>query len=49
MGGREEVRKFGKFSHSGRVKGKLFMNDDLLCVSSCKTDSANISGHVVNI
>lgn len=28
--------------------GKLFMNDDLLCVSSCKTDFAHISGHIFN-
>ena len=36
--------KFGKFSHSGRVTGKLStcINDD-----SCKTGSA-YTGHVVN-
>ena len=39
--------KFGKFSHSGRVTGKLFITDDLLRVRSCKTGSAYISGHVV--
>ena len=38
---------FGKFSHLGRVTGKLFMNDDL-CVHFCKTSSAHISGRVVN-
>ena len=40
--------KFGKFSHSGRVTGKLCMNDDLLCVHSCRTGSAYLSGHMVN-
>ena len=36
--GREEVRKFGKFSHSGRVTGTL---------STCKTGSA-YTGRMVN-
>ena len=35
--------KFGKFNHSGRVAGKLFMNDDLLCVSSFEIGSAHLS------
>ena len=33
--------KFGKFSHSGRVTGKLCVADDLLCVRSCKPGSAD--------
>ena len=34
--------KFSKFSHSGRVTGKLFacITNDLLCVCSCKTGFA---------
>ena len=40
--------KFGKFSHLGRVTGKLSpITDDLLCVRSCNTGSA-YTGHVVN-
>ena len=39
--------KFGKFSHSGRVSGKLCIAEDLLCVRSCKLGSANICGCVV--
>ena len=48
MGGGQRKGKFGKFNHSRRVMSKLFMNDDLLCASSCETGSAHISGHVVN-
>ena len=40
---REEVRKFGKFSHSGRVMGKSSCITD----DSCKTGSA-YTGRVVN-
>ena len=42
--GREE-----KFSHSGRVTGKLSIciTHDLLCVHSCKTGSA-YTGRMVN-
>ena len=40
--------KFGKFSHSGRVTGKLCIVGDLLCVRSCKLGSANISGGVID-
>ena len=34
--------KLGKFSHSGRVTGKVSacITNDLLCVRSCKTGSA---------
>ena len=39
--------KFGEFSHSGRVTGKISITDDLLCVCLYKT-SAYISGDVVN-
>ena len=34
--------KFGKFSHSGRVMGKLCADGDLLCACSCNLGSANI-------
>ena len=46
LGGREE---FGKFSHSGRVTGKLSTctTNDLLCVHSCKPGSA-YTGRMVN-
>ena len=37
----------GKFSHSGRVAGKLYMNGDVICVSSCKTGSTHIPGCMV--
>ena len=42
-------QRTGKFSHSGRVTGKIStcITDDLLCVHSCKTCSA-YTGHVVN-
>ena len=40
--------KFGKFSHSGRVTGKLCVADDLLCVHSYKLDSADFCGCVVD-
>ena len=40
--------KFGKFSHSGRVMGKLCVDDDLLCVRSCKLGSADFCGCVVD-
>ena len=40
--------KFGKFSHSGRVTGKLCVTDDLLCVCSCKLGSADFCGCVVD-
>ena len=40
--------KFDKFTHSRRVTGKLFMNDNFLCVNSYKTGSIHISGCVVN-
>ena len=40
--------RFGEFSHSGRVTGSLFTNDDLLCVTSCKIGSVHISGRMVN-
>ena len=39
--------KFGKFSHSGRVTGKLCVADDL-CVRSCKLGSTDFCGCVVN-
>ena len=41
--------RFGKFSHSRRVTGKLStcITHDLLCVRSCKTGSTS-TGHVVN-
>ena len=39
--------KFGKFSHSGRVTSKLCVDDDLLCVCSCKFGSADFCGCVV--
>ena len=38
--------KFGKFSHSGSER--YVTNELLLCVRSCKTGSAYISGYVVN-
>ena len=38
----------GKFCHSGRVTGKLYLTEDLLRVYSCKTGSAYISRYVVN-
>ena len=41
-------QKFGKFSHSGRVMGKLCVDDDLLCVHSCKLGSADFCGCVVD-
>ena len=43
---RQRRGKFGKFSRSGRVMGKLFVNDDLLSVSSCKTGSTLMSGSI---
>ena len=47
LGGREEVSLVHcKFSHSGRVTGKLLITDELLHVQC--TGSAYISGHVVN-
>ena len=39
--------KSGKFSHSGRVAGKLCVADDLLCVRSCKLGSADLCGSVL--
>ena len=49
MIGGQRRGKCGKFSHSGRVTGKIStcITDDLLCVRSCKTGSA-YTGHVVN-
>ena len=47
MDGGQKRGTFGKFSHLGKVMGKLFMNDDL-CASSCKIGSTHISGCVVN-
>ena len=49
MVGGQRRGRFGKFSHSGRVTGKLStcITHDLLCVHSCKTGSAS-TGHVVN-
>ena len=41
--------KFGKFSHSRRVTGKLCVDDDLLCVRSCKLGSTDFCGCVVDI
>ena len=41
VGGHRDA-KFGKFSHSGRVTGKLCVADDLLCVHSCKLGSADL-------
>ena len=38
----------GKFCHSGRVTGKLYLTEDLLRVYSCKTGSAYISRYAVN-
>ena len=46
--GAEKWYKFGKFSHSGRVMGKLCVADDLLCVHSCKLGSANFCGCMVD-
>ena len=40
--------KFGKFSHSGRVMGKLCVDDDLLCIHSCKLGSADFCGCMVD-
>ena len=40
--------RFGKFSHSGKVTGKLCIVDDLLCIRSCKVGSTNISGCMIN-
>ena len=40
--------KIGKFSHSERVTGRLCVDDDLLCVRSCKLGSANFCGWVVD-
>ena len=40
--------KFCKFSHSGRVTGKLCVADDLLCLHSCKPGSADSCGCVVD-
>ena len=40
--------KFGKFSHSGRVTGKLCVDDDLLHVRSCKLGSADFYGCMVD-
>ena len=34
MVGGQRNGRFGKFSHSGRVTGKLCVADDLLCVHS---------------
>ena len=48
MVGGQRRGKFGKFSHSGRVTGKLSITDDLLHVRSCKTGSAYMSGCMVN-
>ena len=39
---------FGKFSHSGRVMGKLCFADDLLHVHSCKLGSAYFCGCIVD-
>ena len=49
MFGGQRRGKFGKFSPSERVTGKLStcITDDLLCVNSCKTGSA-YTGCVVN-
>ena len=46
-GQRRGTCKFSKFSHSGGVTGKLSMNDDLLCVSSCTSGSTHLCGCVV--
>ena len=46
--GGQKRGKLGKFSHSRRVTGQLFMNDNL-CVRSCKTGSVHISGRMVNV
>ena len=35
--GRQRRGKFGKFSHSGRVTGKLFITDDLFLLAVPKT------------
>ena len=40
--------KLGKFSHSGRVMGKLCVADDFLCVHSCELGSADFCGCLVN-
>ena len=48
MVGGQRNGKFGKFSHSGRVVGRLCIADDLFCVSSCLLGSANICRHMVN-
>ena len=47
MVGGQRNSKFGKFSHLGRVTGKLCV-DDLLCVHSCKPGSADSCGCVVD-
>ena len=48
MVGGQRNGKFGEFSHSGRVTGKLCADDDLLCVRSCKLTSADICECVVD-
>ena len=40
--------KFGKFSYSKRVMGKLCVAGDLLCVCLCKPGSADFCGCMVN-
>ena len=36
--------KFGEFRHSGRPRGKLCVDGDLLCVPSCKLDFLDFCG-----
>ena len=44
VGGEQRRGMFGKFSHSGRVTGKL---SSCITDDSCKTGSA-YTGHVIN-
>ena len=48
MVGGQKNGKFGKFSHSGRVTGKICADDEVLCVRSCKLGSADFCGCVVD-
>ena len=42
MVGGQRRGKFGEFSHSGRVMGKISITDNLLRVWSCNTGSAYV-------